>query len=227
MLLKMKVIYLIFCLSAALQAGGQTNVVSNYSFEDFTICPDNEGQISRTLSWYSSNNGTPDYFNNCSSNPNLFSSVPIHSTFYTKYPFNGNAYSGIVVFSTLVTGISFRENISIKLNNPLQKGKIYFVEFFTSPKDSISGLIVPCFIDKLGISISKNDPTEATLPNTPLKRQKYIGNEDKILDKIDEWTQISGCVTGDGEQYLTIGNFFTDAETKVGEDCAKYFPNSA
>ncbi len=214
-------------MSAALQAGGQTNVVSNYSFEDFTICPDNEGQISRTLSWYSSNNGTPDYFNNCSSNPNLFSSVPIHSTFYTKYPFNGNAYSGIVVFSTLVTGISFRENISIKLNNPLQKGKIYFVEFFTSPKDSISGLIVPCFIDKLGISISKNDPTEATLPNTPLKRQKYIGNEDKILDKIDEWTQISGCVTGDGEQYLTIGNFFTDAETKVGEDCAKYFPNSA
>jgi len=208
---------------------GQVNLIPNQSFEAFKNCQDinPEESIKELNIWFNPTNGTPDYYNSCSSDPFKPLSVPTHNSYYTKYPHSGNAYIGIYNFNTINVDRSIREYISVRLNKQLTNQKQYFMQFYISPKDSIAKISVPCFIDKLGASLSIEDPSEITLPNQPMKRQKYIGNEGVILDKIDQWTRISGCVTGGGEQYLTIGNFFTDAETKVGKDCAKYFPNFA
>ncbi len=215
--------FLILCFTFTLIS--QSNLVPNFSFEEFSICPDDAGQIINCNLWLNPNKSTPDYFNECSIDPLLACSVPIHNSFYSKNPKSGSAYAGILCYFQFVE--SPRENISVNLKNKLEKDKKYYIQFYTSPIDSIADISVPCFIDKIGASLSKEDPSELTLPSQPMKRQKYIGNEGIILDRIDQWTRISGCIIGDGEQYLTIGNFFNDTETKFGKDCTKYFPNSA
>lgn len=224
-MLRFKFYAVMMCLNFAYQSIGQLNLVPNPSFEQFSTCP--QGNFTELDFWFNPSNGTPDYYNSCSSEPLNPFSVPTHSTYFTKYPLSGNAYIALYLFNTISTDRSLLEYASAKLSYPLSKDKKYFIQFYTSPRDSIAGISVPCFIDKIGMSLSKEDPSEQTLPNQPIKRQKYIGNEGKILDRIDQWTRISGCIDGDGEKYLTIGNFFTDAETKVSKDCAKYFPNSA
>jgi gliding motility-associated-like protein len=208
---------------------GQINLIPNYSFEEFKKCQDinPEVSINELFFWFNPSNGTPDYYNSCSSDPLKPLSVPTHNSYYTKYPYNGNAYIGMFLYVAYKIDNFLREYLSIKLSSELLLNKKYFIQFYASPKDSIDGIAVPCYIDKLGASLSNNEPSEQILANQSMRRQKYIGNESIILDRIDQWTRISGCVIGDGEQYLTIGNFFTDAETKLGKDCTKYFPNSA
>ena len=47
------------------------NLVPNYSFEEYTICPIGPDELNYALSWYSSG-ASPDYFNECSTNPYFF-----------------------------------------------------------------------------------------------------------------------------------------------------------
>jgi len=205
---------------------GQVNLVPNPSFEEYFLCPDDKSQLSRTLSWLSPNNGSPDYYNRCSSDPIAPCSVPIHSSIFSKNPFDGNAYIGIGIYSKdLDTYI--REYVSIELKYQLVKRKIYFARFHVSPIDSIPNVNVPCFIDKIGMNFSRLLTTENTQPNKPIAKQKYFGNEKKILDKIDHWTSISNCVVGDGEKFITLGNFFKNEETITNKECFDYFPNGA
>ncbi|HMT54640.1 MAG TPA: gliding motility-associated C-terminal domain-containing protein [Saprospiraceae bacterium] len=205
---------------------GQENLVPNASFEDYFLCPNEKGQIDRTLGWFSPNNGSPDYYNRCSSDPLAPSSVPIHSSIYTKNPYDGNAYIGLGLYSKDIDTY-IREYVSIELKNHLTKDKIYYSKFRISPIDSIPRVNIPCFIDKIGMNFSKILSKITTLPNKPISKSKYFGNERKILDKIDQWSSLSYCIVGGGEKFLTIGNFFTNEETFTNKECLDYFPNGA
>lgn len=205
---------------------GQVNLVPNPSFEEYSLCPNEKGQIDRTLGWFSPNNGSPDYYNRCSSDPSAQSSVPIHSSIYSKSPYDGDAYIGLGLYSKDLN-TTIREYVSIELKNQLTKGKTYFTRFHVSPIDSIPNVNIPCFIDKIGMNFSNKMSTVTTMPNEPLPRQKYSGNEMKILDKIDEWTSIGNCIVGGEEKFITIGNFFTNDETLTNKECFDFFPNGA
>ena len=217
-------LYLFF---QTLNLQGQVNLVPNPSFEDYSLCPDRESQIDRIDEWFSPTNGTPDYYNYCSSNPILPSSLPIHQSYYTKTPRTGDGITGVFINQYQFNNGGIKEYISIKLEPKLKMSKIYFIQFYSSPRNGIPNIVIPCYVDKIGANLSKNINVHNTLPDQPLSKNKYIGTENIILDKIDEWTRISGCINGDGEEYITIGSFNTNEQTLTNKECFDYFPNNA
>lgn len=204
----------------------QENMVSNSSFEKFVICPTDKGQISRASNWDSATNGTPDYYNACSSDPLSPTSLPTHSQYFTKHPRTGDAIVGIHT-NFFPSHNDNKEYITSPLKNKLEPKKLYFVEFYVSPKDSVPNFSIPCFIDKLGVSLSIDFEKTTLTAGQTLRKLLYVGNEDKILDNTKEWTRITGCVSGNGEKYLTIGSFFTNEETLIRPDCSNSFFNNA
>lgn len=200
---------------------GQENLVIDPSFEDFTSCP--IGNFTELIYWYSASNGSPDYLNKCSSDPSKPFSVPTHSSHHTMIPRSGSAYVAIITLHKLNHDKAIREYISTKLKKPLVSKKKYFVVFHSSPLYSSRKPSFQCFIDKLGCSFTKDLVYEVTEPLKPMKRYNYVGNEGKLLDQNDIWTKTSGILIGNGEQYMTIGNFFENSETKVSQGCIDYF----
>lgn len=205
---------------------GQVNLVPNPSFEEYFLCPNNQSQIERVLNWLSRSIGTPDYYNACSSDPSLSSSIPIHQSYYFKTPNTGNGMAGIYT-NFFPKNIDQKEYIAVKLKTKLALNKKYFTNFYISPRNGIENVIIPCFIDNIGVSFDSIYNFENTIVGQPLAKNKYIGNANRILDIIDEWTRISGCIEGDGEEYITIGSFHTNEETLTNKECFNYFPNNA
>jgi len=220
------ILILLYLLLKILNLHGQVNLVPNPSFEEYSLCPDKESQINRVVGWFSPSYGTPDYYNYCSSDPTLPSSLPIHTSYYSKIPRKGNGITGIFI-NQFQSNTGIKEYISVKLESKLKKNKIYFIEFYSSPRNGIPNIIIPCYVDKIGASLSNNISVQNTLPNQPLSKNKYLGTANKILDKIEEWTRISGCIFGDNEEYITIGSFNTNEQTLTNKECFDYFPNNA
>lgn len=205
----------------------QQNLVPNPSFEKYSLCPDKESQIDRVNDWFSPNiSGTPDYYNFCSTDPTLSTSLPIHKSYYSKIPKSGFGITGIFL-NFFQTNIDAKEYIEAKLKFKLKFNKAYYVEFYASPRHGIPNINIPCYVDKIGASLSQNQIIQNTLPNQPLEKTKYIGNINKIIDKTDEWTRVSGCIMGDNEEYITIGSFHTNEQTLTNKECFDYFPNFA
>lgn len=217
---------LFFLLFQILKLHAQVNLVPNPSFEEYKFCPDKESQIDRVFYWNSANNGTPDYYNACSTDPSLGSSIPIHQSYFIKNPKSGNGMMGIYT-NFFPKNIDQKEFINIKLKRKLNINKQHYLYFYISPRNGIKDISIPCFIDKIGISLNKAYKFENTIAGQPIAKDKYIGSVSSILDKIEEWTRISGCILGDNEEYITIGNFFTNEETMINKECLDYFPNNA
>ena len=125
---------------------GAQNLVPNFSFENYTQCPNGGGQLDYAIGWFKTTNASTDYYNTCSSNL----SVPSNTKGYQP-AVSGIAYAGIYVFS--LNHSSFREYMSIKLFSSLKKDTNYIVSFYLSLADSsMYG------INKIGAYLSINDP---------------------------------------------------------------------
>jgi len=225
--MQVRILFIFLCLFfQTLNLQGQFNLVPNSSFEEYVLCPDNESPIDRVTGWFSPSNGTPDYYNFCSFDPSSPFSLPTHRSFYTKTPKTGKGITGIFL-NFFQTNIDAKEYISAKLKFKLKNNIGYFIEFYVSPRHGIPNITIPCYVDKIGASLSKSISFQNTLPNQPIQKSKYMGTENIILDKIEEWTQISGCIIGDEEEYITIGSFNTNEQTLTNKECFDYFPNNA
>jgi len=218
------VLTLLFMYFSTQNSHGQVNLVPNPSFEEYSLCPDKESQIERVDGWFSPSNGTPDYYNYCSTSTTV--SLPTHKNVYTKIPKTGFGIVGIFPYF-YPKNIFYKEYVSTKLNKNLKKDISYYVEYYISPQNGIKDISIPCFIDKIGISFEREYNFISIIEGQPLAKSKYIGNENKIIDNIDEWTRISGCIFGDGEEYITIGSFNTNEQTITNKECFDYFPNNA
>src|SRR5690242_11927178 len=87
------------------------NLVPNSSFEIYSSCPTNEGQVDRAIPWFNPTGNNPDYCNACYVGP---SPVPVDvpdNFFGHQFARTGVAYMDIAVYST---GNS-REYIEVKL----------------------------------------------------------------------------------------------------------------
>ncbi|MGZ4044263.1 MAG: T9SS type A sorting domain-containing protein [Bacteroidia bacterium] len=200
-----KIIVFLF-LTPAIEA--QVNLVVNPSFESYTTCPSNQGQIQYATNW-SSFCGSPDYFNVCNVNPQSFS-VPKTKGNYQQ-PASGSAYAGIYTYE-LNTPTNLREVIGSPLVSPLQIGLTYYVSFKAN-------LVLDTF--KIFNRATNNIGARfSTIPfyqgsPAPINNFAHVYSLAVISDTAN-WTTISGSFTADSAyQYISIGNFFDDNNTTV------------
>ncbi|UPT65383.1 MAG: T9SS type A sorting domain-containing protein [Sphingobacteriales bacterium JAD_PAG50586_3] len=195
MILKFK--YTLLALLGFTALRGQVNLVPNGSFEIYSECPDNEGQINNAINWYDVwAAGGADYFNACSINSQ---STQPNNIWGFQYPKSGNAYAGLGIFA--VNTIS-QENIIIKLEEELLENNNYCIEFYISLSDNSS-----YYTNKLGIYFS-SDSIDSNTNDFTFFEPQFI-NTASLFDTIG-WVKISGQYTAvGGEKFITIGNFNT------------------
>src|SRR5687767_1200204 len=113
--MKHKFIFLCFFFFGGLLAG-QTNLVPNPSFEQFTNCPATNSQLNYCNSWVNIYGSiTPDYFNSCATVPSGVS-LPSNMMGFQNAR-TGNGYVGVGVYNS--TGSNLREFVSTTLTDSL------------------------------------------------------------------------------------------------------------
>jgi len=194
--------YLVFILLLkGLSISSQTtNLVLNYSFEEYKTCPTDytpEDKSHKLVpGWSYPTIATPDYFNRCG--PANKVGVPYNFAGVSE-PKTGNAYVGAVLSGT---DDGYREYIQGTVKTPFIAGKKYCITF-SYKLASYSKFAV----DQLSLFFSelevKND-IRVNLPFTP-----QINNKDGLfLDNIDTWDQICTVYEAKGnEKFFIIGNF--------------------
>ena len=179
----------------------------NFSFENYSICPNNYGQMTNSSNWLSVIS-SPDYYNSCTTNSNV--SVP-KNFFNSNYQFarSGNAYSGIIGVGFF--GNNQRENLGIGLFSQLINNSYYFVKFYIANTQCYS-----VANNNIGLNFSSTLTTTVTAGSTvniPMHIYKF-GNP--VIKDTLNWTEIMGIYKANGtEQYITIGNFRDDFNTKI------------
>jgi hypothetical protein len=205
MLYKIKAAGLLTMLLFTTLLPAQQNLVLNSGFEQaISGCGGfNSGCSGSTItSWNSPTGGTPDWFDTCNGGPPFTLYVPQNYAGY-QYPHSGNAYAGISPDNQN----AYREYITGQFSSPLKGGTKYYVTFYVSLADSqwyASGA--------MGAYLSVTPPCEAdsinVLPYTP-QIENPLTN---ILTDKMHWVPISGEYTAlGGEQYITIGDFYSDS----------------
>lgn len=206
----------------ATKSGYTQNLVPNPSFEQIKKQPCNIITTER-ISTYLTNWDTPtaastdvwyydkDTINHCSQNTALFDSKP-HS---------GSHCIGLI--SALITpdavlnkwpSSSYREYAQVKLIDGLTVGKNYYVEFYVMPMN-----FSEVFSNNIGIYFSREPFNHYVKSDgsgyTSTLAYKPTINYSLILDKQAQWIKISSCFKATKDyQYITIGNFFDDTNTK-------------
>ncbi len=171
------------------------NLVKNPGFELKNGCPDKPGQIGLAASWYNPNNGTPDYFNDCS--PGLE-----YGTEFNKkggqLPHSGHAYAGLQFY--YLNRNEFYEYLQTQLDTSLVRDRLYCISAYVSLGKVGYGM------KELGAVLSSTEIKQAgtkkmKIPYTPL------GNGQFLLDQ-SAWMCIRGLYRAKGgEKLLTIGDF--------------------
>jgi len=174
------------------------NLVPNPSFEDTVSCPSTLADLSSITFWTAPTQGSPDYFNSCSSNSDI--DVPLNG-FGNQIALSGNAYVGIGVYDTQSV-FSYREYIQVQLEQALSPGQEYFVEFHVSLSD-----FNDYGIQELGAYFSMFEINDNSM-DTTLSFIPQIEFSDSVITDQTNWTKVSGSFIATGyESHLLIGNF--------------------
>ena len=186
----------------------QINLVTNPSFEMIYSCPNGANEIDSAIGWSTPKNGgggNPELFNSCCTNP-FYCGVPLNylnSSF--QYPHSGNSYAGIDVIDYFYPD-DFREYIQSKLKKKLSAGHLYCVKFYTSLLDFSTAYIklLGAYLDNGSVSASTHLGLISVLPQ--------VYNTLQPLNDTINWMKIEGSFIATGnEEYITLGNFFTDS----------------
>jgi len=178
------------------------NLVPNGNFEIYSQCPFGSAQFNDVVSWINAQpNSSPDYFNACTSTN---ANVP-HSVFGYQKDYDGGA--GIAGIYTFNKGFpnNARDYIQTKLNDTLKSGKKYLVSMYANNSDDFDYAIAT-----LGIYFTNQSmpwPTNVGFINEP---SPQIKNTILLKDTIN-WILVQDTIQGNGEKYLTIGNFNYDS----------------
>ncbi len=183
------------------------NLIQNGSFENYTNIDCTYGGFTNNFppnnhvvdNWYELNSS--DYFSSVCTN--TYTGIP-ENVFGESFAKNGNSYVGFILFAA---NGDMKEYVYQQLSSPLQAGKMYCLSFYVSRADGITHAI-----HSIGAHFSNTTPTlfNGYYSN---KTPQIINQNGFITDTIG-WTQIQGCYTAiGGEQYITIGNFNSNANT--------------
>lgn len=183
------------------------NLVPNPSFEEMEICPGNYTltELKSIKSWWQASEGTPDYFNNCSTK----AGVP-ENVFGSQDAKEGNAYTGLVLFSHS-NGTTYREYLQTKLSRPLVAGEMVCIEIYVSAAEKCSFVA-----DGLGAVLSKDRIKHSRKGVIADQTQAMSNPRLNMLGDTENWNLLSDVYTATGgEEYLTIGNFKQDKDLKI------------
>lgn len=188
------------------------NLVPNPSFE-LIECFESEELNPRFTGfkyWYNPNNATPDawgLYDSCRVNSMFDPSVVFSGEF--QIPRTDTTMAGLFTFSE---GAPSRDLIGVKLLEPLIQDTLYYASMWVSKgnrhnfgNDGTGFLFSEdsLFINEAGI-----------LGGLP---QMYQPSGEVIMDTVN-WVQISGTFQANGgEQYLYVGNHFSNEETSFIE----------
>ena len=188
----------------------QTNLISNPSFERVdTPVYWNSGEFINSSHFPATRNVTdwdwhnsPDYFSTNVPYTGVFRGIPVND-FGTAYPKHGNAYGGFISYYR--TGET-KEYVYQNLSTPLIQDSVYCLSFFVSRADRITNAI-----HSIGANFTTTVPT---MTNVYISATPQVINQNGFITDTVAWTEIKGCFTAQGgEQYITIGNFNSNANT--------------
>lgn len=197
-------VFILFCFNVAFS---QTNLVANYSFELFTICP-TVTNAALPNSWYSAGKvKNVGYVNAC--NPDPAYTIPTNGGGY-QFAKTGNGYIGL----NFINGLNQnnRNYIQTKLLDSLSIGHCYYFEFFVSlgNEGKYGCNNIGLLLTNSAVYVDTISHPNGVLPANP----QIINYGNPIVTDTMNWVKVSGVyVAQGGEQYITIGNFKTDAQT--------------
>jgi OOP family OmpA-OmpF porin len=203
-----KILFFIIFIVLFLKSYSQ-NLVLNASFEDTITCSFYSGlPSSPSLHWFSPTLGSPDYYSSIYDSSCGFTTIP-NNIFGYQYPFNGNAFQGILIFTP--TFLNHREYLEGLLSDSLKTGHTYCVTFYVSAANNCKFIS-----DDIGIYFSNDSISDYNIHEL-LPYAPQINNlQGNILNDTAGWMLISGQFTSSGgEKYLTIGNFKNDLNTTI------------
>ena len=193
----MKSLFFLFILFLGFNGIAQDNLVPNPSFEVLDSCPYFGDQIHFAAPWYAPD-GSPDLYNTCATIWNW--QVPENQFGYQEAR-TGDGYVGGVIYPI---GENF-EYIGVQLESPLVEGKTYLVSFYASLSNEIY-----LGSNNIGAHFSE----EAVIGDIQFMDITPQVNGEVVISDLEAWTLIEGEFTAEGgEEYLSIGNFFTLAMT--------------
>jgi len=186
-----------------IKSHAQINLVQNYSFESYTSCPTSVGsQVDFAAPWTGTNNST-DYFNSCA--PPYFFSVPYQSSTSFQYARTGDAFAGLFMLNGY--GGDYREYLQGLLFDTLVNSICYKTTFFVNNTS-----YAKYAVNNFGIYFSTDTFTTVWEPAPYIPQ--VLGFNNEIINDTLNWVEISGIyIANGGERYITIGNFFDDANT--------------
>ena len=193
-----------------------SNLIPNHSFEEFSGVPlgwfYNGNQFSKLVKyWYSPTLASPDVFG-----PDII--VPKHwqkKGFGNQSPKDGKVMAGITVFGCADGKPHCREYLQIQLNESLVVGQNYELTF------SIAHLESTVKINKIGALLSM----EALKQNDDgvIKKKPQFYSKEVFRHDSKEWLLVRNSFVADSAfNYITIGNFFEDQETKNDRSKSKF-----
>jgi gliding motility-associated-like protein len=196
------------------------NLVPNSGFDVLVDCPTDIAQIFLAEPWLTASNGTPDLYNECSSEPLM--TVPNAGRYLDSYqiPRNGSGYASILVYNNnnAASGsYGNSEYLEVQLLQPMKQGGQYYLEFYVSP-DFKAG-----YTDAVGMALTDTFYFETLSAMEALSLNPVIEKKGTVIKDTMGWTKISGChMANGGEQYAIIGNFNTTDETMVEFDSPSF-----
>lgn len=176
------------------------NLVPNPDFEYYDQCPfpgDVDGPLT-CAPWISMSSA--NYFNVCF--PGAFGVPDNFRGFQPAH--SGDGYVGGYQRDS-------REYIYVQLLEPLVAGQCYEVSFYASCSNE------GCALNHLGANFTVDEPTWVYVVPT-------IDGGGQFFDDTLNWFQISGTfIAAGGEEWLTLGNFYSNPNSPYDPDCVQQF----
>ncbi|MEO0473697.1 MAG: hypothetical protein AAF206_29060, partial [Bacteroidota bacterium] len=187
------------------------NLVPNHNFDLTKDCPFDRGLIEFAEPWFSANGRTTDLAHECA-NLNGNTGMPTNR-WGNQVAVEGRGYAGIRTWfaSGGITGSRpYREYVAAPLDQALEAGETYFLQFFANPGESAKWVT-----DDIGLALVDSIPG----PMDVYFFQPALANQpQRYLDNFDFWYEISGTYVANGtEKVVIIGNFLDDPQTSVRE----------
>ncbi|NVN93639.1 MAG: gliding motility-associated C-terminal domain-containing protein, partial [Bacteroidetes bacterium] len=182
------------------------NLVPNPSFEEYTNCPMNQGEIYFAKGWFNGCWYNPDYYNACANVSNITFGTPINQANNFQIPKTGVAYAGIHIYSLVP---NLREYIAVKIIDKLIKDRKYCAKFYTSFGATSHA------VDLIGAYFSL-DSLICNNGNLFNKAPQICNPYGNLLIDTLNWMKISGSfISAGGEQYMYIGDFYPDSQNTI------------
>jgi gliding motility-associated-like protein len=207
----MKHLYLFILIAFASYSKAQ-NLVPNYSFENLNTCnlPLQFNQVSNWCDY----SGYQYLFNICAGFNSSPSSggVPYSPSLMFQYPKTGNGFGGVVCYTNAGgSGLTRNGQLQAHLTQTLTPNKKYIVKFYVNLNNDAQYAI-----DKICALLTNTPIACNTGSFTTMLASPQIINKNGVISDTLNWVEVCDTITAIGnEQYLIIGNFFSDANTTI------------